>query len=93
MYAQVDLADHAHGILDSNIDFKKYDKAMSKDDPYVTTKSGRCRMRETKSGWNFIYQFKEVSELWMPPKRLKESNPFELAESVTAKGIAEEPVF
>ena len=93
MYAQVDPDGHVHGILDSIIDFKKDDKALSKDDLYVTTKSGRRRIRETTSGWNFLIQFKDGSEVWMPLKRLKESNPLEVAEFVTARGIAEEPAF
>ena len=63
MYAQVDPDGHAHGILESIIDFKKDDKALSKDDLYVTTKSGRRRIRQTTSGWNFLIQFKDGSEV------------------------------
>ena len=93
MYAQVDPSGHSTGILDSILDFKKDNKALSGDDLYVTTKSGRRRIRETTSGWKFLIQYKDGSETWMTLKRLKESNPLELAEFATARGIAEEPAF
>ena len=63
MYTQVDPDGHAHEILESIIDFKKNDKAQSKDDLYITTQSGRRRIRETTSGWNFFIQFKDGSEV------------------------------
>lgn len=63
IYAQVDPDGHATGILSSIIYFKKHDKALSKDDLYVITKRGRCRIRETTSGWNFLIQYKDDSEV------------------------------
>ncbi len=63
MYAQVDPDGHTHSILDSIIDFKKDDKALSSDDLYVTTKSGRPCIRGTTSRWNFLIQFKDGSEV------------------------------
>ena len=93
MYTQLDPAGHANGIIDSNIDFKKDDNALSKDDIYVTTKSRRHRIREKISGWNFLVQFKDGIDVCMPLKLLTESNPLEVAEFVTARGIAEEPAF
>ena len=50
IYAQVDTDGYAHGILDIIIDFNKDDKALSKDDLHVTTKSGRHCIRKTTSG-------------------------------------------
>ena len=93
MYAQVDPDGHSHGILDCIVDFKKDDKALSKDDMYVITKSGRRRMRETTTGRDFLIRYKDDSEQWIPLKLLKESNPLEVAEFVTANGIADEPAF
>ena len=89
MYAQVD----PDGILDNTIDFKKDGKALSKDDLYVTTKSGRRCIRETTSSRNVLIQYKDNSEIWMPLKRLKESNSLGVAEFATDRGIAGEPTF
>ena len=93
MYSQVDPDGHATGILECILDFKKDDKALHKDDLYITTQSGLRRMRQTTTGWKFLIQFKDGSEVWMPLKLIKESNPIEVAEFATATGIAEEPAF
>ena len=58
MYAQVDSDGHNTGIFYSIIDFNKDDKALTKCDLYITTKSGCCCMMETTSGWNFLIQYK-----------------------------------
>ena len=47
----MDLNGHSIGILDSILDFKKDDKALRGDNLYITTKTGRCRIRERTSGW------------------------------------------
>lgn len=75
MYTQVDIDGHSHGIFGSILDFKKDYKALSSDELYVTTKSGRRRIRETTSGWNFLIRYKDNIEEWMPLKRMKEYNP------------------
>ena len=62
MYAQVDPDAHSHAILDCIIDFKKDDKALSKDDMYITTKSGHRRVRQSTSGWYFLIRYKDDSE-------------------------------
>lgn len=93
MYAQIDPHGRSHTILDCILDFKKDSTALSKDDMYITNKSGRRRIRELILGWKFLTHHKDYSEQWIPLKLLKESNPLEFAEFATARGIAEEPAF
>ena len=42
-------------------------------------------------GWKFFVKCKDGSQEWVPLKLLKESNPVEVAEFVTARNIADEP--
>ena len=93
MYAQVDPDGHSTAILSEIIDFTKNSKALSKDDMYITTKSGQRRMRQTTSGWNFLIRYKDGSEQWTPLNLLKESNPLEVADFVTAHGLNDQPAF
>ena len=93
MYAQVDPHGRSHAILDCILDFKKDNTALSKDDMYITNKSGRRRLRQSTLGWELLTRYKDGSEQLIPLKLLKESNPIEVAEFATARGIAEEPAF
>ena len=65
MYSQVDPDVRSHGILYSIIDFKMDEKALSGDDLYVITKSGRRRIKHTTSGWKILIQYKDGSEQWI----------------------------
>ena len=93
MYAQVDPNGRSHAILDCILDFKKDATAVSKADMYITNKHGRRRIRESTLGWKLLIRYKNGSEQWTPLKLLKESNPLEVADFATARGIAEEPAF
>ena len=44
-------------------------------------------------GWNFLCEWKDSSSSWVSLKVLKESNPVEIAEYVTAMGLQDEPAF
>ena len=59
---------------------------------WINTKSGR-RKRQTTVGWRFRVKWKDGTNTWVPLKDLKESNPVEIAEYVTARGISDEPAF
>ena len=93
MYAQVDPDGHSHAIFNCFIDFKKYNKATTKDDMLIITQIVQHRATQSTSGWYFLTRYKDGSEQWIPLKILKESNPSELAEFATVRGIAEEPAF
>jgi hypothetical protein len=93
MYAQVDANGHHHTLLDSIVDYQKLDNAVDKADQYLTTKTGRKQMRHTTEGWNLLVSWKDESQQLVPLKIIKESNPVEVAEFASARGIGVQPAF
>jgi hypothetical protein len=82
-------------IFDGIIGHKKNKNAVDTKDRFVTIKDRRYP-RKTTAGWHFEVAFKDGSSRssqWIPLKELKESHPVQVAEYVTAKGIAQEPAF
>ena len=43
--------------------------------------------------WQSLVKWKDVSESWVQLKDLKESNPVDVAEYYTARGVEDEPEF
>ena len=93
MYSQVDHQGYSTTILDSIVDYSKDGTAVTADNQYVTTRSGRRRLRQTTTGWKFLVLYKDGSEQWVPLKILKETNPIEVAEFAKAREIDHEPAF
>ena len=50
-------------------------------------------MRQTTTSWKLLVYLKDNHEEWIPLKELKESNPLDVAEFATTRGIANEPEF
>ena len=50
-------------------------------------------MRKTTGGWKFRVKWKDGTTTWISLKDLKEYNPIEVAEYVTARSIQDEPAF
>ena len=75
LYSQVDSNGHSHTLLESILDYKKDKSAVDKADLYVTTKSGRRRMRKSTAGWKLLVLWRDGSEEWIPLSIVKESNP------------------
>ena len=93
MLSQVDNEGFTLTLLDSILDFKQDEQAVSKDDQYATTKSGSRRLRKTTCGWKLIVQWKDGSASWIPLKDMKESHPVESAKFAKSRGIATETDF
>ena len=47
-------------------------------------------MQQTTAGWKLRVKLKDGMFIWKPLKDLKESNPIDIAEHVTAPGIQDE---
>ena len=80
MYSQLDEDGFSQTMLDAILDFSRDDKAVAKEDKYITTKTGTRRLRKTTLGWKLLVLWKDGSEQWIPLKLLKETNPIEVAE-------------
>ena len=69
MYLQVDFDGYVHNNMESILYYKKDAFAIYKEGIYITTKSSqRC----IQKNW------KNRTELWIPLKHLKYSNPVEV---------------
>ena len=93
LYSQVDTDGRSYMLLDAIIDYKKNENAVSKADKYVTTKSGRRRLRKSTAGWKLLVAWKDGTEQWIPLSTIKESNPVDVAEFAKSVGIDDEPAF
>jgi len=91
--SQVDSAGHHYQLLDGIDNHQRLGNAISKANAYVTTKRGVRRLRQTTIGWRFHCNWKDGTSSWVSLKVLKESNPIEVAEYVTAMGLSDEPAF
>ena len=82
---------HAHS-LEKILDMKKDHTALTKDDAFVTTKSGR-RLRQTTVGWSCKVKWRDGNTQWVPLRIMKESNPVDVAMYARERGVAKEPAF
>ena len=76
-------------MLQGIVGYKRSGKAVPKEKVFVTSKQGVRSLRKTTVGWDFEVQWNDGSKNWVQLKILKESNPVEVAEFVTAKGLAD----
>ena len=93
IYSQVDEHGYRQQTLDCIMEHSKDNKAVSKSDKYVTTKSGSRRLRKSTVGWKLLVRWKDSSEQWIPLKRLKEHYPVQTAEYAKSNSIDDEPAF
>jgi len=93
LLAQVDEHGHRHRMMEEIMDHRKNDKAIPKEDGYVTLPSGTTRQRRTTAGWELYVVWRDGSSNWIPLKDMKESFPIEVADYVKSRGIEEEPAF
>ena len=91
--SQVDNSGFHTQALDRISMHERLGNAVSHKDAYITTKRGVRKLRQTTIGWRFLCEWKDGSSSWVPLKSLKESNPVEIAEYVTAIGLDIEPAF
>ena len=90
--SQCDVDGHYTNLMEAIIDHKRDGSAVKMCDKYIKTKSGN-KLRQTTVGWQFLIKWKDGTKQWIPLKVLKESNPIEVAEYVTARNIEDEPAF
>jgi transposase InsO family protein len=92
LYSTVDHDGNRHVTMDSIVDHKSTNQALSKADAFVEIQGKRVRRMTTK-GWKLCVQWKDGSTSWESLKDLKESNPVQIAEYAMANGIDTEPAF
>lgn len=85
--SQVDPDGLYSTLLECIIDHKRDGSAVRKEDKYIKSQNGQRRLRQTTVGWQFHIKWKNGRTEWVPLKLLKESNPVNVAEYVTARDL------
>jgi hypothetical protein len=93
LLSQVDDEGFTITRLQSIVDHRKGDDALSNENAFTTNRLGVKRLRKSTVGWSLKFRWHDDSEQWVPLSVLKESNPVEVAEYATARNIATEPAF
>ena len=93
MYSQIDEDGHRFIIMDEIVDHKRKSSALDEEDAFITDKYGRRKRKLTTKGWEFLVNWIDGIQSWIPLRDIKESNPIKVAEYATAKGIQKEPAF
>jgi hypothetical protein len=78
--------------MDSIIDHKKNNQAMSEEEALIEMKGKRVRRMATK-GWRLCIQWNDGSTSWECLKDRKESNPVQVVENSIQNSFDAEPAF
>jgi hypothetical protein len=93
IFMELDADDYSSSLLYEIVDHKSSGEATKMADKYFTTKTGTKQMHQTTQGWKFLVQWANGTCQWIALKILKESNPVQVAEYVSARNLSEEPTF
>ena len=75
------------------LDHRREGNAVSKEQRYVETRNGQKKLRQSTVGWKFLVEYTDGKKQWIMLKDLKESNPVDVAEYVTARNLDDEVAF
>ncbi len=92
MYSQCDLEGNQYLLLDTFVDYRKTDKALTIEQT-STDASGRVRRKKTCAGWQLCCQWRDGLTSWQDVALLGNSHPIEVAEYAVAQRIDMEPAF
>lgn len=93
IYSQVDVDGHRFQLMDHIMDHRTDGTVVSKEDAHFVDTKGKKQRRLTTKGHFFRIAWRDGTDSWVPLKELKETNPVDVAEFVTSKGIQDEPAF
>jgi len=93
IYDAVDPDGYAKSLSYTIVDHKTTGEAIKMEDKWFVTKTGTKRLRQTTLGWKLLIEWADGTRQWMDLRLLKNSNPVQVAEYATARGISDEPAF
>ena len=73
-------------------DHKRDDSADPMSEKYFKLKQGVKTERNTTVGWQFLVKWRNRNQDWVQLSDLKGSNPVDMAEHATVRGVEREPV-
>ncbi len=93
IFMKLDADGYSSSLLYEIKDHKSSGEDTKMTNKYFITKTGTQRMCQMAQGWKFLVQWANGTHQWINLKILKESNPVQAAEYITARNISEEPAF
>ena len=84
---------HYSERLKKILDHRREGNAVSKGQMYITTREGQKKLRRSTVGWKFLVEYHHGGKKWMQLSDLKETNPVDVAEYVTARKLEDEVAF
>ena len=78
MYGHVDSEGFVTKTLDQVKRHRKTDETIEKSDGYVKDLKGRRSRRMNTKGYDFLSNFRDISDSWITLADLKEYNPLEM---------------
>lgn len=93
MYAMCDDEGERILLLDSFVDFRKSDTALTVADQKFVDSRGTVQYKRSTRGWEICCQWKDGSTTWEKLKDLKECYPVQAAEYAVAQELDHEPAF
>ena len=93
IYAQCDPEGNQYVLLDSLLDFRRSESALSLADQKIVDTRGRQSIHNTTKGWQLCCQCKDGSTSWDSLNNLKEYHPVHTSKFSVAQGVDHEPAF
>jgi hypothetical protein len=93
LFSQIDDEGNRHVLFDEIADHRTNGKQITRQDAFVTTRTGTKRRRETTIGWDLLVRWKDGSTTWVALKDMKEGYPVQMAEYAVQARLAKEPAF
>ena len=91
--SQVDPNGYYINSIEAILNHNRDGTAVHMADNFLKTKQGKLAQQHTTVGWSFLIKWKNGPKEWVHLKVLKESNPVNVVEYVTAHGIEQETAF
>ena len=91
MYAQCDPDGNQYVLLDSIVDYRKQDNALSLSDQKIVVKG--CKSLHSTIGWQLCCRWRDGSTSWEKLSDVKESRPIKTAEYASSQEIDHETAF
>jgi hypothetical protein len=94
IYAQIDDEGRNYSILHEISDHRKdTGVALTHENAYTISANGNKVPKRSTKGWQLQIDWKDDTSEWVSLKKLKDSNPIELAEYAVANQLLQEPAF
>ena len=93
LYEQVDNNGSTSALFQGITAHRTNDSALQKSNGWIQMSNGARKRKVTTDGWDIQVDLADGTQLWLPLKDVKGSNPIELAEYAKSRQIDDDSVF